>query len=203
MLLKRIERFGCNGWGGVNRRAASALDAITTSFQRVMGDDFSAGKVDERTSFVLSVTDSSLASAVGTECLASVRFRRGDGSLLCYMGYVPHNKALSTIYDFTVWVPVESCFGEGGDRGKGHGFVQRFEDENSLVADRAESLGLVNSRVLSGNDRSLVEMRFMVGSFTWTAVPPVSNTIALSDQDCVRLAELLFMINLSVRELAD
>ena len=85
-----------------------------------------------------------------------------------------------------------------GESGKGHGFIQQFEDENALVASRAESLDLMNSRVIAGDNGYLVEVRFMVGSFTWTAVPPVATTIAFSEQDCVRLVELLFMISLSV-----
>ena len=115
------------------------------------------------------------------------------------MGYVPHNKVLSSLYDFTVWLPFDGRSERAGESGKGHGFVQRIEDENALVASRAESLGLMNSRVIAGDNDYLVEVRFMVGSFTWTAVPPVANTIAFSEQDCVRLVELLFMIDRSVR----
>lgn len=79
------------------------------------------------------------------------------------MGYVLHNKALSSLYDFTVWLPFDDCGEHTGNYGKGHGFVQRFEDENALVASRAESLGLVNSRVIAGDNDYLVEVRFWVG----------------------------------------
>ena len=113
------------------------------------------------------------------------------------MGYVPHNKALSSLYDFTVWLPLDDCDEYTSNYNKGHGFIQQFEDENALVASRAESLGLMNSRVIAGDNGYLVEVRFMVGSFTWTAAPPVATTIAFSEQDCVRLVELLFMISLS------
>lgn len=115
------------------------------------------------------------------------------------MGYVPHNKALSSLYDFTIWLPLDDCNEHTSNYNKGHGFIQQFEDENALVASRAESLGLMNSRVIAGDNDCLVEVRFMVGSFTWTAVPPVANTITLSEQDCVRLVELLYMIDRSVR----
>lgn len=200
MVLKRIERFGSNGWGGVNRRAARALDAVLASFQRVMGDGASAVKAVEAQGALSSFCrDMAISSALGAGCLAEICLERICGALRYYMGYVPHNKALSSLYDFTVWLPFDDCGEHTGNYGKGHGFVQRFEDENALVASRAESLGLVNSRVIAGDNDYLVEVRFMVGSFTWTAVPPVANTITLSEQDCVRLVELLYMIDRSVR----
>ena len=200
MVLKRIERFGSNGWGGVNRRAARALDAVLASFQRVMGDGASAVKAAEAQGALSPFCrDTAISSALGAGCLAEVCLERSCETLRCYMGYVPHNKALSSLYDFTVWLPLDDCNEHTGNYSKGHGFVQRFEDENALVASRAESLGLVNSRVIAGDNDYLVEVRFMVGSFTWTAVPPVANTITLSEQDCVRLVELFYMIDRSVR----
>lgn len=200
MVLKRIERFGSNGWGGVNRRAARALDAVLASFQRVMGDGASVVKAAEAQGALSSFCrDTAISSALGARCLAEVCLERSCGTLRCYMGYVPHNKALSSLYDFTIWLPLDDCNEHTGNYGKGHGFVQRLEDENALVASRAESLGLMNSRVIAGDNNYLVEVRFMVGSFTWTAVPPVANTITLSEQDCVRLVELLYMIDRSVR----
>ena len=200
MVLKRIERFGSNGWKGVNRRAARALDAVLANFQRVMGDGASVVKAAEAQGALAPFyRDTAISSALGAGCLAEVCLERSRGALRCYMGYVPHNKALSSLYDFTVWLSLDDCSGFSGDYSKGHGFVQRFEDENALVASRAESLGLVNSRVIAGDNDYLVEVRFMVGSFTWTAVPPVANTITLSEQDCVRLVELLYMIDRSVR----
>lgn len=200
MVLKRIERFGSNGWGGVNRRAARALDAVLASFQRVMGDGASVVKATEAQGALSPFCqDTAISSALGAGCLAEVCFERSCGTLRCYMGYVPHNKALSSLYDFTVWLPLDGCNEHTGNCSKGHGFVQRFEDENALVASRAKSLGLVNSRVIAGDSDYLVEVRFMVGSFTWTAVPPVASTITLSEQDCVRLVELLYMIDRSVR----
>ena len=200
MVPKRMERFGSNGWGSVNRRAARALDAVLASFRRVMGDGAPPVKaVEAQGALSPFCQDAAISSALGAGCLARVRLERGDGALGCYMGYVPHNKALSSLYDFTVWLPFDGRSEHTSESGKGHGFVQRIEDENALVASRAESLGLMNSRVVAGDDCYLVEVRFMVGSFTWTAVPPVANTIAFSEQDCVRLVELLFMISLSVR----
>ena len=200
MAPKRMERFGSNGWRSVNRRAARALDAVLASFRRVMGDGASAVKaVEAQGALSPFCQDAAISSALGAGCLARVRLERGDGALGCYMGYVPHNKALSSLYDFTVWLPFDGRSEHTSESGKGHGFVQRIEDENALVASRAESLGLMNSRVVAGDDCYLVEVRFMVGSFTWTAVPTVANTIAFSEQDCVRLVELLFMISLSVR----
>ena len=200
MVLKRIERFGSNGWGGVNRRAARALDAALASFQRVMGDGSSVLKaVEAQGALRPFCRDTAISSALGAGCLAEICLERSCGTLRCYMGYVPHNKALSSLYDFTIWLPLDDCNEHTVNYGKGHGFVQRFEDENALVASRAESLGLMNSRVIAGDNGCLVEVRFMVGSFTWTAVPPVANTITLSEQDCVRLVELLYMIDRSVR----
>ena len=200
MAPKRIERFGSNGWGGVNRRAARALDAVLASFRRVMGDGASVAKVHEAQGALSPFCqDTAISSALGAGCLAEVCLERGCGALRCYMGYVPHNKVLSSLYDFTVWLPHDGCNEHTGNCNKGHGFVQRFEDENVLVASRAKSLGLVNSRVIAGDNGCLVEVRFMVGSFTWTAVPPVATTITLSEQDCVRLVELLYMIDRSVR----
>lgn len=143
--------------------------------------------------------DTAISSALGAGCLAEVCLECSYGTLRCYIGYVPHNKALSSLYDFTVWLPFGGCSDCTDESGKGRGFVQRIEDENALVASRAESLGLVNSRVIAGDNGYLVEVRFMVGSFTWTAVPPVANTITLSGQDCVKLVELLYMIDRSVR----
>lgn len=199
MAPKRIERFGSNGWGGVNKRASRALDAVLASFRRVMGDGAWAVKAAEAQGALRPFCrDTAISSALGARCLAEVCLERSCGTLRCYMGYVPHNKVLSSLYDFTVWLPFDGRSEHAGESGKGHGFVQRIEDENALVASRAELLGLVNSRVIADDNGYLIEVRFMVGSFTWTAVPPVATTIAFSEQDCVRLVELLFMISLSV-----
>lgn len=193
MPLRSIKMFGGKGWGAVNKRAASALGASLGAFGRLMGDGFTFEIVEAFLPGAFGA-DPALAGASGAGCLKGVRIGQDGDELHGYMGYVPHNKAVSTLYDFTVWLPLDGGETVGAAFDDGRGFLERLEEGNPLIAERADSLGLLTSRIIKGEDGSLAEMRFMAGSFTWTAVPPVSSTVTFTETDCVRLVELIRMV---------
>ena len=193
MPLGSIKMFGGKGWGAVNKRAASALGALLGTFGRLMGDGFTFEKVEEPLTGAFGA-DPAVSGASGAGCLKSFRIGQDGDALRCYMGYVPHNKAVSTLYDFTVWLPFDCGEALAAAHDDGRGFLEGLGEGNPLISDRVNSLGLLTSRIIKGEDGSLAEMRFMAGSFTWTAVPPVSSAVTFTETDCVRLVELIRMV---------
>ena len=193
MPLGSIRMFGGKGWGAVNGRAASALGSLLGTFGCLMGDGFASEIVEEPLPGAFGA-DPAVAGASGAGCLMSARIGRDGETLRCYLGYVPHNKAVSTLYDFTVWLPFDGSEALAAAHDDGRGFLEGLGEGNPLISDRVNSLGLLTSRIIKGEDGSLAEMRFMAGSFTWTAVPPVASTVTFTETDCVRLVELIRMV---------
>lgn len=180
--------FGRRGWKGVNERARLKLQNVA-EFLSDEVDDFDSAKVVSPLMELAIEAGLLLRLGVPDKC---------EEIKELYIGYVPKNKALATIYDFMVWAASDNY--ESNTVVKNP--VKILSNKNELIDTRRESLNVFSSRAYCFDGEMWLEFSCMVGSCTWNAIPPMLQVVKFTDKDKYQLFELIRMVIITLENLS-
>lgn len=185
--------FGNNGWSQINKHASKKLDEVVKKIEASTMEEGIISFLDwgNKSDWKSFLQDTLLPLAENSGCLRALDIRSCKEPEMLFAGYIPRNKALSTLYDFTIWI----CFflNEEGKKQVKKDILRIFGRDNELIDSRNKKLELTSPRLYIDNEKACIEASFLIGSSTWNLIPPVVHVIRPTEQECLRLIELIRM----------